>query len=101
MPPLVPAALVVGGVAALLEASRKAMAAQEEAAASVGEAAGPFVAAAFVLCLLGALVGSGRLKPTHLSEDPAYRCKDLLESRAEFAVLSPAQRGACLKARRS
>lgn len=42
---------------------------------SVGEAAGPFVAGAFVLCLLGALAGSGSLKATHLSEDPAYRCE--------------------------
>lgn len=45
----------------------------KEAATSVAEAAGPFLAVAFVLCLLGVLAGSGSLKPTHLSEDPAYR----------------------------
>lgn len=55
---------------------------------SVSEAAGPFVAVAFVLCLLGALAGSGSLKATHLSEDPAYRSKDLLESRPDFATFT-------------
>ena len=40
---------------------------------SVSEAAAPFLAVAFVLCLLGALAGAGGFKPTHLSEDPAYR----------------------------
>jgi hypothetical protein len=40
---------------------------------SVGEAAGPFLGAAFVLCLLGTLAGAGSFKATHLSEDPAYR----------------------------
>lgn len=45
----------------------------KEAATSVAEAAGPYLAVAFVLCLVGVLAGAGSLKPTHLSEDPAYR----------------------------
>lgn len=111
MPPVLPTALVLGGAAALVQASLKAMDGAfathlrdteeglgtthtpswipprnqqpqhstqpnhtaKEAAMSVPEAAGPFVAAAFVLCLLGVLAGAGGLKPTHLSEDPAYR----------------------------
>lgn len=45
----------------------------KEAATSVAEAAGPYLAVAFVLCLVGVLAGAGSLKPTHLSEDPANR----------------------------
>lgn len=100
MPPLAPTALFLGGVAALIQASLKAIDGKrlvsnvkpstcpsldptlcnamhpyiaKEAATSVAEAAGPYLAAAFVLCLVGVLAGAGSLKPTHLSEDPAIR----------------------------
>jgi len=52
---------------------------------------------AFLLCLTGALLGAGSFRPTHLSQDPSHRCKDILDSRPDFAVFN--HRGPLLRSR--
>ena len=52
---------------------------------------------AFLLCLTGALLGAGSCRPTHLSQDPSHRCKDILDSRPDFAVFN--HRGPLLRSR--